>query len=56
MLNPSRGQASVSLAGVVNPKDLRGIRSVAENSLYVVDEIQFNAPGKMTIKVTPTDR
>jgi small nuclear ribonucleoprotein (snRNP)-like protein len=54
-LNPSRGQASVDLATLMNPRDIRGIRGVAVKSLYVADEIQFQTAGKMTIKVTPTD-
>lgn len=54
--NPNLGQAQVTLAGVLKPTQLRGIRAVAAKSLYVVDEIQFQPAGKMTIKVTPTDR
>lgn len=52
-LNPR--QASVDLATLMNPRDIRGIRGVAVKSLYVADEIQFQTAGKMTIKVTPTD-
>lgn len=54
-LNASRGQASVDLATIMNPRDIRGIKGVAAKSLYVADEIQFQTAGKMTIKVTPTD-
>jgi hypothetical protein len=54
--DPKLGQAQVTLAGVLKPTQLRGIRAVAAKSLYVVDEIQFQPAGKMTIKVTPTDR
>ena len=50
------GQAQVNLDGVINPIDLRGIQSVAVKSVYVVDEIQFQSGGKMTIKVTAADR
>jgi hypothetical protein len=53
-LNDSKlGQAQVNLIGV---PDLKGIRSVAKNSVYVVNEIQFQPTGKMTITVTPADR
>lgn len=54
--NPKLGQAQVTLAGVLTPTQLRGISVVAAKSLYVVDEIQFQPAGKMTIRVTPTDR
>jgi arginine repressor len=54
-INTSRGQASVDLATIMNPRDIRGIKGVAAKSLYVADEIQFQTTGKMTIKVTPTD-
>ena len=51
-----QGQTNVDLSNVVNPRQLRGIRGVAMNSLYVVDEIEFDASGNMAIKVTPIDR
>ncbi|MDJ0697035.1 hypothetical protein [Mastigocoleus sp. MO_188.B34] len=50
------GKTNVDLSNVVNPKQLRGIRAVAVNSLYVVDEIEFDDSGNMTIKVTPIDQ
>ena len=50
------GQALVNLAGAMQPTQLRGIRSVAVRSVYVVDEIQFQGAGKMTIRVMPSDR
>lgn len=53
--DPKLGQAQVTLAGVLKPAQLRGIRAVAAKSLYVVDEIHFQPAGKMTIKVMPTD-
>jgi hypothetical protein len=56
LMDSKLGQASVDLATVMNPRQLRPIRSVAVKSLYVADEIQFEPAGKMTIKVTPTDR
>ena len=54
--DPKLGQAQVTLAGVLKPTQLRGIRAVAAKSLYVVNEIQFQPAGKMTIEVMPTDR
>jgi hypothetical protein len=56
LIDPQRGQASVNLATVKNQKEIRQIQSVAVNSLYVADEIEFTPAGKMTIKVTPIDR
>jgi hypothetical protein len=56
LVNPKLGQASVNLATVKNQKEMRQIRSVAKNILYVADEIEFTPAGKMTIKVTPIDR
>jgi hypothetical protein len=54
--DPKLGQALVNLAGIIEPKQLRGIQSVAKNSVYLVDEIQFQPTGKMTITVIPADR
>jgi hypothetical protein len=54
--DPKLGQAQVNLAGIIEPKQLKGMKSVAKNSVYLVDEIQFQSAGKMTIKVTPADR
>jgi len=50
------GQAQVNLNGVIKPIEVKGIQSVAVKSVYVVDEIQFQPDGKMTIKVTASDR
>ncbi|ACK69321.1 conserved hypothetical protein [Gloeothece citriformis PCC 7424] len=55
LINPNLGQAQVSLAGVMKPIQIRQISSVAKNSVYVVDEIQFDSTGKMSIQVIPTD-
>ena len=56
LVDSKLGQANVDLATVMNQQRLHSIRSVAVKSLYVADEIQFKPAGKMTIKVTPTDR
>jgi len=40
----------------MKPIEVKGIQSVAVKSVYVIDEIQFQPAGKMTIKVTPSDR
>ncbi len=52
----NKGLAAVSLAGVKNPMEIRGIQSVAKNSLYVVNGIRFQATNKMMLIVTPIDR
>ncbi len=54
--DPKLGQAQVTLTGVLTPTQLDGIQKVVTKSLYVLDEIQFQPAGKMTIKVVPTDR
>jgi hypothetical protein len=53
--DPKLGQAQVNLAGIIKPLELRSVLSVAVKSVYVVDEMQFQPPGKMMIKVTPAD-
>jgi hypothetical protein len=50
------GQAQINLAGIIKPLELKSIRTVAVKSVYVVNEIQFQPTGKMTITVTPADR
>ena len=50
------GETNVDLSDVLSPRRLRGIRGVAAKSLYVIDEIEFNDSGNMTIKVTPIDQ
>lgn len=49
----NQGQAIVRLGTVVSRARLRGVRSVAAETPYVVDEISFESSGKMTIKATP---
>ncbi len=53
--NPIQGQAVVKLKPpVVSTAQLRGIRSVARNRQYVVDEIQFNSQQRtITIVAKP---
>jgi hypothetical protein len=53
--DPKLGQAQINLAGILKPLELKSIRSVAKNSVYLVDEIQFQPTGTMTILVTPAD-
>ncbi|NJK52753.1 MAG: hypothetical protein HC936_07870 [Leptolyngbyaceae cyanobacterium SU_3_3] len=50
------GQAQVNLKGILPSLQVRDIQSIAKDSVYVVDEIQFQPAGKLTIKVTPSDR
>lgn len=52
----NEGETNVDLSNVVNRRRLRGIRAVAAKSLYVIDEIEFDDSGSMTIKVTPIDK
>ncbi|MBD2775103.1 hypothetical protein [Iningainema tapete] len=57
LINPSRGEASVDLSTLImNSKRLREINSIAQNSLYVANEIEFKSKGKIAITVTPIDR
>ncbi len=52
VIDPSKGEAQIKLTSV--PKlELRGIRSVAASSSYVVDEIQFDSSGMIILKVKP---
>ena len=52
VINSSKGEAQIQLTSV--PKlELRGIRSVAASSSYVVDEIQFDSSGMIILKVKP---
>ena len=55
-LQIEEGETNVDLSDVVNRRRLRGIRAVAAKSLYVIDEIEFEDSGNMTIKVTPIDK
>lgn len=52
VINPSTGEAQLKLTSL-SKLDLKGIRSVAASSSYVVDEIQFNDSGKIVLKATP---
>ncbi len=56
LIDPSKGLAKVSLVGVKKPIEIRGIQSVAQSSLYIVNQIKFSAVGQMTLTVTPVDR
>jgi hypothetical protein len=55
MQNASQGQAVVSLKPpIVSVAQLRGIRQVASDRQYVVDEMRFNSQQRtMTILATP---
>lgn len=52
----NEGETNVDLSDVVSRRGLRGIRAVAVKSLFVIDEIEFEDSGNMTIKVTPIDK
>ncbi len=52
VIDPNKGEAEIQLTSI--PKlEWPGIYSVAKTSSYVVEEMQFESPGMMTIKVTP---
>lgn len=52
VINPSKGEAQLKLTSL--PKlDLKGIRSVAASSSYVVEEIQFDSSRMIILKVIP---
>ena len=50
--DPIKGKAEIRLTSV-SKGELRGISSVAQDSSYVVEEMRFESPGMITIKVTP---
>lgn len=52
VIDPSTGEAQIELTSL--PKlELQGILAVAASSSYVVDEIQFDSSGMITLKVIP---
>ena len=52
VIDPSTGEAQIQLTSL--PKlEWRGIVAVAASSSYVVDEIQFDSSGMITLKVIP---
>ena len=52
VINPGKGEAQIQLTSLSN-LELRGILAVTESSSYVVNEIQFDSLGMITLKVTP---
>ncbi len=52
VINPSAGEAQIKLTSP-SELELRGILAVAASSSYVVDEIQFDSSGMITLKATP---
>ena len=52
----SSNEARLRLGDVLSGNDLADILSIARDSVYVVEEIRFESPGKMTIVATPVDR
>lgn len=51
--NAQTGAGEIKLTSITNQGELRGILAVANKSNYVVDQIVFEASGKVRIKVTP---
>jgi hypothetical protein len=50
--NPNKGEAEINLKSL--PKDKwQGIQSVAQDSSYVVEEMRFQSPKMLTVRVTP---
>jgi len=53
--NPETG--SLRLGTVLSDEDLQDILSISQDSVYIVDAIEFDSSGRtMTIKATPIDR
>jgi len=53
--NPETG--SLSLGTVLSDENLQDILSISQDSVYIVDAIEFDSSGRtMTIKATPIDR
>jgi hypothetical protein len=50
--NPSKGEAELKLTSV-NKDELWGIQSVAQDSTWVVEEMYFESPEKVKIRVSP---
>jgi len=49
--------ANLSLETVLSNEDLQDILSISQDSVYIVDVIEFDSSGRtMTIKATPIDR
>jgi hypothetical protein len=38
---------------ITNPLELKGLKAVAQNSSYVVEQIRFNSSDKIQIQVIP---
>ena len=52
VINPGTGEAQIQLTSL-SKLELRGIFAVARRSSYVVNEMQFDSSGMITLKVTP---
>ena len=52
VINPGTGEAQIQLTSL-SKLELRGIIAVAANSSYVVNEMQFDSSGMITLKATP---
>lgn len=51
LINPSEGEAELRLTSL-SKAELQGIRAVAKDNSYVVEQMRFEPSEKMTIKVT----
>ena len=50
IVDAKKGEARVT---ITNPLELKGVKSVAQNSSYVVKQISFDSSDKIKIQVTP---
>lgn len=48
--------AMLRLGAVLSGEELQDLLSIAADNIYVVEEIVFESPGKMTIKAAPVER
>lgn len=50
IVDATKGEARVT---ITNPLELKGLKAVAQNSSYVVEQIRFDSFDKIQIQVTP---
>jgi hypothetical protein len=50
IVDATKGEARVT---ITNPLELKGLKAVAQNSSYVVEQIRFNSSDKIQVQVTP---
>lgn len=50
--DPSKGEAEINLKSLPKNK-WQGVQSVAQDSSYVIEEMRFQSPAILTVRVTP---